>query len=106
MDDWTDEALEEGKSIDCVYMDFMKAFDVVPHRRLLSKLRSYGFSDIAVKWIQEFITMRTQKVRIDGILSDEQVVRSGILQGTVLGPFLFLLFINDMPDSVLSKLFL
>ena len=50
--------------------------------------------------------MRTQKVRIDGILSDEEVVRSGIPQGTVLGPFLFLLFINDMPDSVLSKLFL
>ena len=77
MDEWT-EALEEGKTIDCVYMDFMKAFDVVPHRKLLLKLRLYGFSNVALKWIQEFITGGTQRVRIDGILSDEEFVRSGI----------------------------
>ena len=105
MDEWT-KALEEGKTIDCVYMDFMKAFDVVPHHRLLSKLTSYGFSELMINWIKEFITGRSQRVRIDGILSEKEIVKSGIPQGTVLGPFLFLIFINDLPDSIISQLYL
>jgi hypothetical protein len=105
MDEWT-SALDEGNSIDCIYMDFMKAFDTVPHKRLLSKLKTYGFTEIMIKWIEEFITGRTQQVRIDGILSDEKVVISGIPQGSVLGPFLFLIYVNDMPDVVRSRLFL
>ena len=58
MEEWT-SALDEGNTIDCIYMDFMKAFDTVPHRRLLSKLRSYGFTDSMVNWVEAFITGRT-----------------------------------------------
>jgi len=105
MDEWT-TALDEGNSVDCIYMDFMKAFDTVPHKRLLSKLKTYGFSTIMLKWIEEFITGRTQIVRIDGELSEERLVISGIPQGSVLGPFLFLVFVNDMPEEVKSRLFL
>ena len=67
MEEWS-SALDEGNTIDCIYMDFMKAFDTVPHRRLLSKLRSYGFTDSMVNWVEAFITGRTQYVRIDGVV--------------------------------------
>lgn len=105
LDEWT-EALDEGNSIDCVYMDFQKAFDTVPHRRLLSKIKSYGFNKSMVDWIEDFITGRTQRVRIDGEVSDEETVISGIPQGSVLGPFFFLVFINDMPELVKAMLYL
>ena len=105
LDEWT-EALDEGNSVDCVYMDFQKAFDTVPHRRLLSKIRTYGFNETMVDWIENFITGRTQRVRIDGEVSQEELVISGIPQGSVLGPFLFLLFVNDMPDLVDAMLYL
>ena len=52
-------------------LDFMKAFDTVPHRRMLSKLRSFGFTETMVKWVESFITGRTQQVRIDGEISEE-----------------------------------
>jgi hypothetical protein len=105
MDEWT-AALDEGNSINCIYMDFMKAFDTVPHRRMLSKLRSFGFTETMVKWVESFITGRTQQVRIDGEISEEKIVISGVPQGSVLGPFLFLIYVNDMPEAVRSRLFL
>ena len=105
MDEWT-SALDEGNTIDCIYMDFMKAFDTVPHRRLLSKLRSFGFTSSMVNWVEAFITGRTQHVRIDGVVSEEKTVISGVPQGSVLGPFLFLIYVNDMPEVVRSRLFL
>ena len=105
MEEWT-SALDEGNTIDCIYMDFMKAFDTVPHRRLLSKLRSYGFTDSMVNWVEAFITGRTQYVRIDGVVSEEKTVISGVPQGSVLGPFLFLIYVNDMPEVIRSRLFL
>jgi hypothetical protein len=105
MDEWT-KAIDEGCTIDCIYMDFMKAFDMVPHKRLLSKLFTYGFSDDMIEWVRDFVVGRKQRVRIDGILSEEREVMSGIPQGSVLGPFLFLLYINDMPEVIKSVLFL
>ena len=105
LDEWTD-AMDEGHSVDCVYMDFQKAFDTVPHRRLLSKVRTYGFNENMINWIEQFITGRTQRVRIDGEFSESKVVISGIPQGSVLGPFLFLVFVNDMPELVESMLYL
>jgi len=105
LDEWT-EALDDGYSIDCVYMDFQKAFDTVPHKRLISKVKAYGFSECMLNWIESFITGRTQKVRIDGEMSEAKEVISGIPQGSVLGPFLFVLFVNDMPDLVRSMLYL
>ena len=101
------ELLEEGAPVDIFYFDFRKAFDSVPHYRLLTKLESFGITGNTLKIIQDFLTGRSFQTSIMGTLSEIRKVLSGIPQGTVLGPVLFVLFINDLPDSVnaLTKLF-
>ena len=91
IDEWT-LVLDSGGQIDIVYTDFEKAFDKVPHKRLLSKLYSYGFNEVIIKWITNFLCYRTQRVKIHDALSEPVHVRSGIPQGTVLGPMLFVIF--------------
>jgi hypothetical protein len=76
----------------------MKAFDKVPHQRLLHKLSMYGIGDIYVNWIRLFLTNRKQKVSVNGESSDWKAVTSGISQGSVL--ILFVLYINDLPESM------
>lgn len=73
-------------------MDFMKAFDSVPHRRLLEKLKAYGLSVQTCKWVEEFLKDRKQRVRIKGKFSKWQSVASGIPQGSVLGQILFVIY--------------
>ena len=90
--------LEAGHNVDVLYVDMAKAFDKVCHSRLLTKLASVGVGGNLLTWLESFLVGRTQSVVVEGKLSRPETVRSGVPQGTVLGPILFLLYVNDMPD--------
>ena len=102
LDCWT-EILDNGGSIDAIYMDFRKVFDSVPHRRLLHKVRAHGIQGSVLDWIDAFLSECKQRVYINGSQSQEGQVTSGIPQGSVLGPILFVIYINDLPNEVESE---
>jgi len=102
---WT-ESLQQGYHTNVIYFDFHKAFDTVPHLRLLHKLEAHGISGKLLKWIKLFFTCRKQRVVINGQYSPWSSVRSGVPQGSVLGPLLFAIYVNDLPDNVKSFLLL
>ena len=80
------KALDQKETVHCLILDFSKAFDTVPHQRLLNKLEFYGINAQIKVWIKNWLMNRTQRVIIDGYESKEEVVSSGVPQGTVLGP--------------------
>ena len=92
------ETLQDRKQCDTVIMDFSKAFDKVSHDRLLYKLDRAGIDPNTRAWIKSFLSERSQKVVIDGVESNAVSVTSGVPQGSVLGPILFLMYIDDMPQ--------
>ena len=88
------------KAVDVVYMDYAKAFDKVPHNRLIHKIERYGFHPSITKWLKAFTTCRKQRVVQGEEASDFVEVKSGVAQGSVLGPLLFLLYVNDLPEKI------
>ena len=92
--------IESGKMVGAVFMDLSRAFDTISHATLMDKLRSYGLNGLEHSWFNNYISQRTQAVYIDGEYSPEYLVTTGVPQGSLLGPLLFVIYFNDFPDCL------
>ena len=98
------KSMNSGNQVDMAILDFSKAFDKVSHERLSQKLKYYGIDANTRTWIDSFLTDRKQQVVVDNATSDIASVTSGVPQGTVLGPTLFLIYKNDIADNITSNI--
>ena len=92
--------IDKGLPVDIIYLDFQKSFDKIPHQRLLLKLKTHGIGVGIIDLIEQWLTERRQRVVADGEVSNRKSVLSGVLQRSVLGPLLFLIYINDLDDNI------
>lgn len=88
--------LDERKPVLCVFIDFSKAFDLVDHKMLLCLLEQYGVRGVALRWFENYLSRRRFRVKIGNHIKDKVLVESGVLEGSILGPILYLLHVNDI----------
>ena len=93
------DSFENKEYVHCIFLDFAKAFDTVNHKILLQKLEYHGIRGKSLKWFDSYLTDRQQYTEVNNILSDVDYIKCGVPQGSVLGPLLFLLYINDISES-------